>query len=219
VAVGGNSAGDFSHNIVVTYNGHSWTPVLLPNPGNYPDLDGDLQAVSCASGRWCVASGYYATDSRDDSQGFAEIFNGQTWTVSKTPVRRGSNALFGVDCVSAGRCVAVGDQAGARQALVEQLRGGTWRVAPVSPEPGQLTGVSCLTADSCAATGASAAQQPLVMTYVSGRWARAVAVAPVSGTVSLTGVSCARRTYCVAAGVAAANGTLETYLMRGSIPR
>jgi hypothetical protein len=218
VAVGGDSAGDFSHNIVVTYDGHSWTPAFLPNPGNYPDLDGDLQAVSCASARWCVASGYYATDARDDSQGFAEIFDGQTWTVSKTPVLSGSNALFGVDCVGVGRCVAVGDQAGASEALVEQFSDNAWRVAPATPEPGQLTGVSCLAGDICAATGANDSRQPLVMTYVSGRWTKAVATAPVSGTVSLTGLSCARRTYCVAAGAAVPDGSLDTYLMRGSIP-
>jgi hypothetical protein len=155
VAVGNHGSGT----LVEFWNGTGWRFVVSPNPGNYSGLSG----VSCSSDRSCVAVGNYSygTGSAAStlSRTLIESWNGTAWAVVPGP---GPSVayLYGVSCVSARSCKAVGDyriSSGLRRALVESWNGTSWSVVPgPSPSAGYLYGVSCVSVRSCEAVGESA---------------------------------------------------------------
>lgn len=69
-----------------------------------------------------------------------------------------TSELYGVSCISASTCVAVGDYVtsnGASKTLVERWNGTAWAVQS-SPNPSSasyLNGVSCTSASACIAVG------------------------------------------------------------------
>lgn len=128
----------------------------MPNPNPGPiDL---LLAASCVSPSSCTAVGYY-----DNSSGhqvtLVERWDGMSWTVvpSPNPSDTQPNRFFGVSCVSADSCAAVGYYGSdPTRTLTESWDGTAWRIVP-SPNPGSnediLFGVSCAFTNSFKAAG------------------------------------------------------------------
>jgi hypothetical protein len=89
------------------WNGIGWRAQTTPMPA-LPDVD-TLNAVSCPKMRACIAVGGETQTNGLSSAELAEYWNGTTWQVQlePTPVA-GHRTLFGVSCVSARGCTAVG---------------------------------------------------------------------------------------------------------------
>jgi hypothetical protein len=119
--------------------------------------------------------------------------------------------IFGVTCVSAADCWAVGDNnlnaPRGGQALIEHWDGSRWTVkrypVPASALIGGLGSVSCFGASNCWATGAGT-QVPLRALHWNGsRWSlSAFAVPPRANTMGLVQVTCTGAADCWAAGYA-----------------
>jgi hypothetical protein len=89
------------------WNGVSWQPQPTPTPAS-PDAD-NLNGISCPKARACTAVGGETQTNGLSSAELAEHWNGATWQVQlePTPVA-GHRTLFGVSCVTARTCTAVG---------------------------------------------------------------------------------------------------------------
>ena len=74
-----------------------------------------LAAVSCASASWCIASGNYVpADTDGGSLTLAEIWNGASWAIERTPdpAKTASDELAGSSCSSPTACIVVGGATG-----------------------------------------------------------------------------------------------------------
>ena len=138
------------------WNGTKWSIVASPTPKG---SDSYLNAVSCASGTYCIAVGstYPATG---PGRTLVERWNGSAWAIVSSPSPAGVNEswLSGVRCRSATTCTAVGaSSATSDKTLVERWNGSAW-VIVASPNPTESTAsylndVSCVTATACTAVG------------------------------------------------------------------
>jgi hypothetical protein len=145
------------------------------------------------------------------------------WSVVPSPNPRTLSNLFGVSCVSADACTAVGDYAtglggGYRNTLIESWNGTSWSIVPSpSPAPGRtntLLGVSCVSADVCTAVGWYASHGPsktLIESWNGTSWSIVPSPNPPKGSrPSLTGVSCVSADACMAVGYYFAIGPYGT---------
>jgi len=141
------------------WNGSQWSlsrAVSAP-PGS------ELLGVSCPVAGWCAAVG-----SDHGQEGFAETWNGTSWTEYTIAAPLGSQAftLLGVSCTSPNHCLAVGyyvdDTGGYGKALVEEWNGSTWTEGnAVDPNPrgapydanSELYAISCANSTACVAVG------------------------------------------------------------------
>jgi hypothetical protein len=137
-----------------------------------------LNDVSCASPNSCVAAGMSTNSAGTSGFGFAEVWNGVSWTAHKVAVPSGDaeSALFGVSCVAGGHCVAVGSvsRAKASRATALSYNGRTWSAQNV-PGPGKgrssdFGGVSCQKAAECVAIGEIGASGKTTTTPLAGLW-------------------------------------------------
>ena len=141
------------------------------------------------------------------------------WSVVPSPNRKAkpqANELFGVTCLSATSCTAVGSgdkkEPGSTFAegktLVEHWNGTAWSIVPSPNRAGSdvLEGVSCVSASACTAVGWSAALhanghgQTLIETWNGTAWS--IVPSPNQGTTGslLSGVSCVSAGACTAVG-------------------
>lgn len=131
------------------------------------------------------------------------------WTIQPSPNGdpAGNNYLYGVSCVNAQFCVAVGTDsgggAGYYETLIETWDGATWSVTAspnLGDESNTLSAVSCSTTTSCVAVGDylndGGTGGTLVETFDGSSWI--ITPSPAGG--SLNGVSCVTPTDCVAVG-------------------
>ena len=94
--------------------------VVTPSPN---DTQGAvLNVVSCTSPDSCMAVGFGANGSTDDT--LTEAWNGSSWSITPSP---GAGYLNAVSCTSASMCVAVGWSTGT---LVESWNGSAWVIIP-----------------------------------------------------------------------------------------
>ena len=127
-----------------------------------------LAGVSCASSRSCEAVGYtIPNDQPPVFETLVESWNGVAWSIVPSPNNGpGASLLFGVSCVSANACQAVGEYnvgQGNDQTLVEAWNGTGWTIVPSPNASTNLTGlrtdvndllaVSCTSARACEAVG------------------------------------------------------------------
>lgn len=193
-----------------------WKVEPVPSPVNRTEAE--LTSVSCPAQNFCLAVGY----SFPQGSGFStlvESWNGSTWSIISSPNVSGySNQLFGVSCISATNCQAVGnynDPAGDFYTLVESWNGSAMSIVK-SPNSanghGELYGVSCVSSTFCAAVGDSTRlnNTTLVETWNGASWS--LAPSPSPGTISsfLQAVSCVQTTQCTAAGGYSTTGPLRT---------
>jgi hypothetical protein len=200
-AVGGDSNGT----LIESWNGTSWSVVRSPNA----DGGGWLKGVSCVSATVCTAVGGYYFASGATDLTLIESWIGTSWSVVPSPNRGGSgidNNLYGVSCVSATACTAVGDYTSSGKTLIESWNGTSWSLTP-SPRLGTanfLYGVSCATANACTAVGYYARVNVSARTLIESRngtsWSIVPSPNPGSRRDALYGVSCPSATACTAVG-------------------
>ncbi len=157
-----------------TSSSTTWTPAVLPgNVTGLPPL-GALGGISCR-GSHCVAVG-------QDRQGQAAVAlisrdGGKTWGTETSP--SGAIALYGVACVSASHCWAVGKVGHKQGAIVATSNGGvSWHPETI-PTVAILSTVSC-SGSRCLASGDALGSDVLV-TRNGGRHWSIVTLAPCHG--------------------------------------
>ena len=140
------------------WNGTKWSTQRTPTPTGASSTA--LDGVSCVSASACTAVGYYNNSST--SVTLAERWNGTKWSIERTPSPNGASysVLYGVSCISASACTAVGEyvKASTPMTLAERWNGTKWSIQR-SPNPKgvvgviDLSGVSCVSARACTAVG------------------------------------------------------------------
>jgi hypothetical protein len=160
-------------------NGSSW--VIQPTPDPPGATFSQLSGVSCVSASACTAVGVYGNRA-NDSLTLAEVWNGKRWAIQPTPNPPGAivSQLFGVSCVSAHACTAVGhyvNRAYDSLTLAEAWNGKRWAIQPTPNPPGpkppgvrqtDLNAVSCVSAGACTAVGTGENPVGDVLTLVEG---------------------------------------------------
>jgi hypothetical protein len=193
------------------WNGRSWSVQATPNPAGASDSY--LDDVSCVSPTACTAVGYYSSPVAA-AHGFAESWNGASWTVQTTaePSRASYTLFNGVSCTSATSCAAVGDfgkNVHRPHPLAEAWNGRSWSVrsaqVPRESIGSTLDEVSCTSATACTAVGVfeddAHGDVTLAEAWNGHTWlVQATPNAPDSPASVLNGVSCTSATSCVAAG-------------------
>jgi hypothetical protein len=142
------------------WDGTSWTAQKLSIPSGF--WGGRLSAISCPAPTSCTAVGYY-----DDAGSFAtlaERWSGTRWVAQRppNPGGMGDARLYGVSCVKAGVCTAVGQyldaKAGVMVTLAEHSGGLGWTKQatpnPAGTQSTALKAVVCQPTGTCAAIGA-----------------------------------------------------------------
>jgi hypothetical protein len=180
---------------------------IVPSPNVNPAKDNNvLDAVSCVSATNCMATGYYYGKSKHGhlETALTETWNGTKWSVVPSPSPLGS-ALYGVSCVSARACVAVGAGFVGRVQLEEFWNGTKWSVMPKTGNVlgSELLGVSCVSATDCIAVGDQASlgrYQTFIQSWNGTTWSTVPSPNAGSEDNFLSGVSCISATACTAAG-------------------
>ena len=153
-----------------------------------------LRGVACISPTACFAVGGADSVSSRSARTVIERWNGQRWSkvASPNPTGATTSYLFGISCVSATSCFAVGNTGsyGARmlKSLVERWNGKTWSIVK-TPNAGPLTSVSCISATACFAAGTNFL-----------RWNHQAWSTVTNATGYAVSMSCASATSCMAVG-------------------
>jgi hypothetical protein len=152
-AVGYTYNGSVSRTLIESWDGTSWTVVPSPNPV----LNDSLAGVSCVSAAACIAVGTQASStSLGADRILIESWDGTSWTVVPSP-KPYNSYLYGVSCVSAAACIAVGNLDFPHMML--SWDGTSWSLV-TNPErgdyPNVLDSISCVSASVCTAAGWSA---------------------------------------------------------------
>jgi hypothetical protein len=165
----GNSStnGGSMRNEVLHWNGRAWSLVSVPQPaGTGPTSNNELSDVTCISSRNCWAAGYFG---KVHSSTLNQVlhWNGKSWSRLRVPEPAGTaktsvNELGSVRCLTASRCLAVGNgitgPASINQALTWTGRSWSRQQIP-SPYGGPggarhvLTGLGCGGPAACMAVG------------------------------------------------------------------
>ena len=205
-AAGSSSNGVIDQSLIESWDGVAWSVATSPNaPGAVPN---DLAGLSCMSNGFCVAVGTYVNGGVPKTLILSR--NAITgWAIAPSPnVGSLDNHLFGVSCLSASSCTAVGSfffgGVGQTRTLIESWNGIAWKVVP-SPSSGtendQLAGVSCVSASFCMAVGdeeLGGQTSTLIENWNGSAWS--VVPSPNPGQSILRGVSCVSATFCTAVG-------------------
>jgi hypothetical protein len=171
-----------------TFNGTSWSPAAVIDPGN------ELSTVSCPSTSFCAAVDYGPN---------MVTFNGTSW--SKPSAIDPGGYLQAVSCASASFCVAID-----RKGNALTFNGSTWSV-PVNADPNGLSMgeggiswpvVSCSASDFCAAVDGNGGN---LVTFDGSSWTAPVNIDSKAANsdkgpvlIFLMSVSCRSARFCVA---------------------
>src|SRR6476620_862344 len=160
--------------LIERWDGTSWAIVSSPNT-NTTDRN-FLTGVTCASPSDCWAVGYYYNGSV--IQTLIERWDGTSWAIVSSPNTSTTqpNYLYGVTCVSASDCWAVGTYYNGIlpvQTLIERWEGTSWAIVS-SPntsaaEDNNLYGVTCVSASECWAVGNYYNESSIAQTLIE-RW-------------------------------------------------
>jgi len=195
------------------FNGTSWRAVATPVIPRVSILQ--LNALSCASRRFCMAVGDRTMFGPSVSvHPVAVVFNGSVWRVVPVAAAGAGPSLRGVSCPVAGVCIAVGNSdfysgSPGRQ-LVVRYRAGRWAAmtapGPTGTEP---LAVSCTAPGACVAVGSLNLGSPVVERLAHGAWSIVPAESPGAPTTvgnatiydqTLRSVACVKSAPCVAVG-------------------
>jgi hypothetical protein len=208
LAVGGYSTpqGGFSQ-YSERWNGEQWSLLQMPAPNGAQWTS--MNAVTCASARFCIAAGAFSGGA------LIEQWDGAHWHLQSAPSPSGAQFanLFGVSCPTTSACVAVGNWDSG--SLAERWNGHSWQIEPV-PLPhgspgGGLFSVSCVGSDlRCIAVGGFGPATGVPSAYGARRtasgWTLDQPVHP-PGQNALWAVACRSASLCSAVGQANTNGT------------
>ncbi len=193
-----------------TFTTPGWKILSTPNPSEASDSN--LHDVSCEpSTNVCTAVGK-STKSGVDSP-LAQRWNGTSWSEQTAAKKSGSthNRLFGVDCPSETRCMAVGNyqnSEGGPATLAEIWNENKWSVqstpVPAEATSSELVGVGCNNTAECKAVGSAViggVKTAIAQKWSSPTWASQTVPIPEGATSSqLDGVDCLWSNFCVAVG-------------------
>lgn len=160
------------------WNGRSWAIERTPNPA--ATLVATLNGVACTGPKTCMAVGSFNNGHANGMANatpltLAEEWNGRSWRVLTTPdptpagepTHAKNRVLYGISCISATDCTAVGTfqenlgvgastHDGPIDTLVDRWNGKSW-VLERTPNPvgssRVLQSVSCASSTSCTAVG------------------------------------------------------------------
>jgi hypothetical protein len=185
-----------------------WKVKETQNPGS---SDNYLYDVSCeTSTSACTAVGKSVSSGVDSPM--ALRWNGTSWSEQAPAKKSGTlqTRLFGVDCPSETRCMAVGNyQSEAGPVTVAELwNESKWNVhtTPVPSEStsSELVGVGCSSTASCTAVGSAVVKSvktAIAAKWTSPNWAASTIPIPEGAKSSqLDGVDCIWSNFCAAVG-------------------
>ena len=189
--------------LIETLSGTTWTPVQVPLPPNESQQlpFSILNAVSCSTVSFCVATGYYNDNVGVGTyEGLIETLSGGTWNATEAPLPTNAGSydafLSALQCPAVGTCVAMGnysDQNDNQQGLIETLSAGEWTPteaplpadAEANPQA-TLSAVACTSMSSCVGIGSYqvVGGAPFVFETLSdGAWTASQASLPANGSV------------------------------------
>lgn len=189
----------------------SWSLQPTPNAGGSSDPN-RLYAVECApeSAAACTAVGTHTSAGADSP--VAQRWNGAFWSEQAAAKKSGAThtRLFGVDCPSEARCLAVGNYQSSEGSTVlsEIWNEGKWSVQ-TTPIPSEATSsefvaVGCNSTANCTAVGSAmigGVKKAIAERWTSPTWALSSIPIPEGATSSqLDGVDCLWSNFCVAVG-------------------
>jgi hypothetical protein len=197
--------------VVVTLINGVWKVGKIPHRGAGVNT---LWNVSCVLGNKCFAVGYYADVAAGYYRTLIARYAGGYWTLMSSPnVANTDNYLFGIDCVDATHCVAVGRYQAKPsfrlRTLVLTMNGSTWQVTKspnrqATTRDNYLSDVSCADVDHCVAVGYSLTSAPLYETLgielAGGVWTLRSTRNVADRNNLLRDVSCPTIDTCVAVG-------------------
>jgi hypothetical protein len=172
----------------------------------------ELRDVSCEpSPNFCTSVGKSTASGIDNP--VVQRWNGTTWSEQTAAKKSGSthNRLFGVDCPSEIRCLAVGNyqkSEGGPATLAEIWNENKW-AAQTTPVPAgatssELAGIGCNNTAECKAVGSaitSGVKAAIAEKWNSPTWTLQTVSLPAGATSSqLDGVDCLWSNFCVAVG-------------------
>jgi hypothetical protein len=202
-----------------------WSIVSSPNIATESNY---LQAVTCVSASECWAVGYSFNDNFI-AQTLIERWDGTSWAIVSSPntSTMQTNLLFGVTCVSASECWAVGyyfNDNFIPQTLIERWDGTSWAIV-TSPntDPTQnnfLVGVTCVSASECWAVGdyydvGSIIAQTQIEHWDGASWV--IVPSPNTDPAQanfLVGVTCVSASECWAVGYYFSGSAYQTLIER-----
>jgi hypothetical protein len=163
--------------VAEAWNGATFTDLAATVPAGVSDAG--FNGVSCVSAHSCVAvGGGSASSSGLNSTGFAEVWNGKTWAVTKWSGPKGDTVadLVSVSCTSAVRCIAVGDHGTAKTVAPAALAwtGSRWSVLKVAGvgagKAAVFASVSCPASGKCVTAGTTGKVNGSTGTPIAGYW-------------------------------------------------
>jgi hypothetical protein len=155
--------------------------------------------VSCPTTTACQAVG---NSSPPSTKGFAEGWDGTSWTVESTP-DPSSYVLNAVSCTSPTACTAVGGikANGGLGDVAERWDGASWTIQTLPPSAGVLDGVSCTSATKCIAVGtAGTSGVPFSISWNGTTWTVRNVDVPPGTHAGFDSVSCTSGSACIAVG-------------------
>jgi hypothetical protein len=169
-----------------------------------------LWAVTCLSASECWAVGdHYPGNAVTSAQTLIQRWDGNSWTILNSPNTGTYNTLYGVTCVSASDCWAVGFYNTSQwQTLTQHWDGTSWTVVSSpnagAPQTNILLGVTCVSTSDCWAVGYATngtGYDSLIEHWNGTAWA--IVSAPTTGigqSNRLLSVTCASASDCWAVG-------------------
>jgi hypothetical protein len=236
VAVGvAGSTGGAGTLLAESWNGSKWTRGKIAAPAHAQGAF--LDGVSCATERFCVATGGVFAGRNAAESPLIEGWNGRDWAVMKpaAPKTRIQTGLYAVSCPSPKSCLTVGSggnvQAGST-GYTEAWNGKTWSLTRPVPWPKGtadpwLYDVSCPAAGHCVAVGLNdwdpASNDTLTGRAAAATWngkAWKVTTVTVPGkhqASGFAGVTCrpGKTAFCAAVGFAGPQGSGVSSLLSG----
>jgi hypothetical protein len=202
-----NSKGT-SHGSELNFPTLAWKIKESPNPGGASDTN--LYDISCEpSTSVCTSVGKSTTGT--DSP-IAQRWNGTSWSEQAAAKKSGAThtRLFGVDCPSEIRCLAVGNHQSAEgpSLLSEIWNEGKWTVQttplPAESTSSEFVAIGCNSTANCTAVGSAligGVETAIAERWTSPNWALSSLPIPAGAKASrLNGVDCLWSNFCVAVG-------------------
>jgi hypothetical protein len=207
-----------------TFTTPSWEILSTPNPSGASDTD--LYDVSCEpSMNVCTSVGKSTVSGADTP--VAQRWNGTSWSEQTAAKKSASthNRLFGVDCPSETRCLAVGNfqnSEGGPATLGELWNESKWSVqtTPVPSEAtsSELVAVGCNSTANCRAGGSAVikgVKTAIVEKWVSPTWSlESIPIPEGAKSSQLDGIDCIWSNFCVAVGrYTTSGGSVKSLVM------
>jgi hypothetical protein len=206
---GGTSTGSPILNFTTSAAPTPWKIKTTPNPG---ESDSYLYDVSCEpSTSACTSVGKSVSLGADSPM--ALRWNGTSWSEQAAAKKSGTlpTRLYGVDCPSETRCLAVGSyqpSEGGTTLLAEIWNEGKWSVQttplPSEAASSEFVAIGCNNTAECTAVGSAViggVRKAIAEEWNSPTWTSATIPIPEGATSSqLDGVDCLWSNFCVAVG-------------------